>query len=288
MDPTLCAATYAWIARVVSSSRNCDITGNVAAHEDRLLRRARLAEHVLSVRDERIRVSRRQRRHADRVGIALVLIEDRADRPPRHHGDSGSALCGEKTRRRSFRLAGVSTQELVSRVLYGPRARPREAGRSFLWDARRRAPRAAYPGARADYPQTPLYVALFRMGLLGAAPTRRARQLALPARGGLPQSGARARPGEPSDSGAVCADVAVQATGPLRADAVLQPYAPLTDATSGTGGPASRSRRSARATFRLDPGGVGTKQSYVSMCEKDAKSLQCTSFQASSTAAAVS
>ena len=38
------------------------------------------------------------------------------------------------------------------------------AWRSFLWDARYRAPRAAYPEARAGSPRTPLYVALLRMG----------------------------------------------------------------------------------------------------------------------------
>ena len=38
------------------------------------------------------------------------------------------------------------------------------AWRSFLWDARYRTPRAAYPEARAGRPRTPLYVALLRMG----------------------------------------------------------------------------------------------------------------------------
>src|SRR5690606_31818502 len=35
---------------------------------------------------------------------------------------------------------------------------------SFIWDARRRAPRAAYPEARAGNPRTLPYVALLRTG----------------------------------------------------------------------------------------------------------------------------
>ena len=36
--------------------------------------------------------------------------------------------------------------------------------RSFIWDARHRAPRAAYPGTRASSPRTFLYMALHRTG----------------------------------------------------------------------------------------------------------------------------
>ena len=41
---------------------------------------------------------------------------------------------------------------------------PRSRRRSFLWDERCRPPQAAYPGARAGSPRTPLYAALLRMG----------------------------------------------------------------------------------------------------------------------------
>ncbi len=45
-----------------------------------------------------------------------------------------------------------------------PRASPRGAGRSFISNVRHRTFLAAYPGARAGSPRTPLYVALLRVG----------------------------------------------------------------------------------------------------------------------------
>lgn len=58
---------------------------------------------------------------------------------------------------------GLSTTPVVAGARK-PGLVPLARWRSFLWDARRRAPRAAYPGARASSPRTPLYVALLRMG----------------------------------------------------------------------------------------------------------------------------
>lgn len=67
--------------------------------------------------------------------------------------------------------------------------------RSFLWDARHRAPRAAYPGARASSPRTPLYVALLRMGFAVPQPLPSARWALTPPFHPCPETRA---------SGAVC------------------------------------------------------------------------------------
>ena len=66
------------------------------------------------------------------------------------------------------RAASVSSaarlEWLVSRVLSSRPIARKRARRSFIWAVRYRAARAAYPGARAGNPRTPLYAALLRMG----------------------------------------------------------------------------------------------------------------------------
>jgi hypothetical protein len=92
--------------------------------------------------------------------VRPVAIVAQRFRSPRRETKTSGTLSGP-----------AEPQSSVSRVLF----RSCERWRSFLWDARLRAPRAAYPGARAGSPRTPLYVALLRMGFAMPHPLPDAR-----------------------------------------------------------------------------------------------------------------